>query len=186
MNLQAHPECHGNSGGIDPDAITQHSKTHHTFWVKPYTFLAGEYPNVKSAETTPPILRSLLDAGVDCFIDLTEEGELDPYAPFLEGQEHLRFPIRDVSVPRSKDEMRAILDAIDARLNAGKGVYLHCWGGIGRTGTVVGCWLARHEEDKPLEKLQLLWQPSRKAKLGKLCPETEAQRRFIEAWKTGE
>lgn len=23
-------------------------------------------------------------------------------------------------------------------------VYLHCWGGIGRTGTIVGCWLARN------------------------------------------
>ena len=24
-------------------------------------------------------------------------------------------------------------------------VYVHCWGGVGRTGTVVGCWLVRHE-----------------------------------------
>ena len=23
-------------------------------------------------------------------------------------------------------------------------MYLHCWGGVGRTGTVVGCWLVRH------------------------------------------
>jgi predicted protein tyrosine phosphatase len=171
---------------MDPHSIAAHAAAHHVYEAVPGQFLAGEYPNVKSAETTPPILRSLLDAGVDCFIDLTEEGELDPYAHFLEGQEHLRFPIRDVSVPNCKDEMRAILDAIDARLEVGKGVYLHCWGGIGRTGTVVGCWLARHGEEKTLEKLQLLWQPSREAKLGKLCPETEAQWRFIEAWKRGE
>ena len=47
-------------------------------------------------------LRTLLQAGIDCFIDLTQRDEgLEP-------------------------------------------VYVHCWGGIGRTGTVVGCWLVRH------------------------------------------
>lgn len=29
-------------------------------------------------------------------------------------------------------------------LAAGQTVYVHCYGGIGRTGTVVGCWLVRH------------------------------------------
>jgi hypothetical protein len=171
---------------LNPDGIAQHIKTHHAFWVRRYDFLAGEYPSVKGASGLPPILRSLMDAGVKCFIDLTEEGELDPYAHFLEGQEHLRFPIRDVSVPKSKDEMRAILDAIDERLEAGKGVYVHCWGGVGRTGTVVGCWLARHGETMPLDKLQELWQPSRKAKEGRHCPETGEQCRFIATWKGGE
>jgi len=168
---------------IAPNAIASHVKNHHAYWVRPHDFLAGEYPNEKWAESTPPILRSLMDTGVACFIDLTEEGELEPYDRFLEGQEHLRFPVRDVSVPARKDEMRAILDAIDERLNAGKGVYVHCWGGVGRTGTVVGCWLARHGEAKPLEKLQELWQPSRKAKEGRHCPETEAQRRYVQAWR---
>ena len=40
--------------------------------------------------------------------------------------------------------MASILDAIDAALDGGKTVYVHCWGGVGRTGTVVGCWLVRH------------------------------------------
>ena len=39
--------------------------------------------------------------------------------------------------------MRAILDRIDAELADGQVVYVHCWGGHGRTGTVVGCWLVR-------------------------------------------
>lgn len=173
-------------GPIQPDAVHMHVKVHHAYWVVPGRFLAGEYPNEKWAESAPPILRSLMDAGVACFIDLTEEGELDPYDRFLEGQEHLRFPILDVSVPKSKNEMRAILDAIDERLDSGKGVYVHCWGGVGRTGTVVGCWLARHGETMPLEKLQELWQPSCKAVQGRHCPETDEQRRFITAWKAGE
>lgn len=171
---------------IHPDTIAEHSQTHHAYWINPFEFLAGEYPNEKWAETAPPILRSLMNADVKCFIDLTVEGELAPYDLFLEGQEYLRFPVQDVSVPRSKDKMRAILDAIDERLAAGKGVYVHCWGGVGRTGTVVGCWLARHGKYKPLQKLQELWQPSRKAQMGRQCPETEQQRRFIKDWKAGE
>jgi len=164
----------------------EHLTNYHAYWVRRHDFLAGEYPSEKWAESTPPILRSLMDAGIACFIDLTEEGELEPFDRFLEGQEQLRFPIRDVSMPRSKEEMRAILDAIDERLNAGKGVYVHCWGGVGRTGTVVGCWLARHGETMPLNKLQELWQPSRKAVQGRHCPETEQQCRFIREWKAGE
>lgn len=171
---------------MNPNAVYEHMQKHHAFWIKVFELLGGEYPNVKGAKEAPPILRSLMDAGVDCFIDLTEEGELEPYAHFLEGQEHLRFPIRDVSVPRSKAEMQAILDAIDARLESGKSVYVHCWGGIGRTGTVAGCWLARHGEEDPLQTLHAQWVNSLKAKRGKHSPETEEQRRFVLEWKAGE
>jgi len=34
--------------------------------------------------------------------------------------------------------MRATLDAIYDAIDAGETLYLHCWGGVGRTGTVVG------------------------------------------------
>ena len=37
--------------------------------------------------------------------------------------------------------MRATLDAIYDAIGAGETLYLHCWGGVGRTDTVVGCLL---------------------------------------------
>ena len=54
-----------------------------------------------------------------------------------------RMPIRDMDVP-SQEEMRAILDEIARCMAKDLPVYVHCWGGKGRTGTVVGCYLARH------------------------------------------
>ena len=98
-------------------------------------------------------MRTLLQAGIDCFIDLTQRDEgLEPYAG-IAAQEasrlgtefvHERHAIVDMSVPRSPQQTAAILDAIDEALDGGKNVYVHCWGGISRTGTVVGCWLVRH------------------------------------------
>src|ERR1700704_2776764 len=54
----------------------------------------------------------------------------------------LRMPIDDMDV-LSRDEMVSILDVIDAEHAIGNAVYVHCWGGHGRTGTVVGCWIQR-------------------------------------------
>ena len=54
----------------------------------------------------------------------------------------LHFPITDMSVPASQAAMGGIISALAAALAAGQGlVYLHCWGGHGRTGTVAACWL---------------------------------------------
>ncbi len=55
-------------------------------------------------------------------------------------------------------------------------VYVHCWGGVGRTGTVVGCWLLRHGYAVPsdvIDTIQSLRQvdPVR----GHASPRTDAQ-----------
>lgn len=131
-----------------------------SFWVLPDLFLAGNYPGDKTEASALKKLGPILDSGVHVFIDLTESGELNPYAHLLpEGVRHIRFPIRDVSVPGAGCEMAAILDCIDAELERANLVYVHCWGGHGRTGTVVGCWLRRHGrgQQEAIHELQRLW-----------------------------
>lgn len=122
-----------------------------SYWVIPGKFLAGEYPGAREEQAARRKLRALIRAGVDLCIDLTEPGELPPYTDWLRAEaeeymrsvEHMRFPIPDFTAPSPK-LVREVLDTIDAAIADGRVVYLHCWGGIGRTGTIVGCYLVRH------------------------------------------
>lgn len=161
------------------------------YWVEPGMLLAGEYPGDKAEPMARAKLRALVDIGVRTFIDLTEEGEngLRPYAPMLEdiGGEgvalsHVRLPIADVTVPTAL-WMHEILARIHASLAQGRPVYLHCWGGTGRTGTVVACWLVDRglTEGDPTRMLQTLRSKTRKR--ARQSPDTHEQAEFARHWQ---
>jgi len=59
------------------------------------------------------------------------------------GASYQRFPIKDVSVPKSLDDVRKLVKRIIMIVsnNSEVKVYIHCWGGVGRTGVIVGCLL---------------------------------------------
>ena len=80
--------------------------------------------------------------------------------------------------------MTAALDAIDDALAGGHRVYLHCVGGIGRTGTTVGCWLVRHgmEPADALKHLRELYAGSAQSALAPDSPEAYDQIEFILNW----
>lgn len=165
------------------------------YWVIPRRFLAGEYPGTYHSEHTRQRLDAFLEFEIDTFIDLTGTGELLPYAPILNEQAgyygrtvtHVRFPILDFSIP-DPAHMTRILDYIDAALAAGRNIYVHCWGGVGRTGTTVGCYLVRHglTGQQALAQLAAWWQDVPKSLIHPTTPETDAQRAFILNWKPGQ
>ncbi|WP_298482122.1 phosphatase [uncultured Chloroflexus sp.] len=148
-------------------------------------FLAGEYPAHTAADAAR--LERYVTVGVTCFIDLTEPKEAWAYAAALPSLVwHLRFPIPDLGLPESPAVMNAILDAIDQARDRGATVYLHCRGGIGRTGMAVGCWLVRHGHtgDSALATLARLWQTVAKAAVHPHSPETPAQVAYVRNWAT--
>jgi len=170
--------------GIEPRPIED------CYWIIPGKFLAGEYPRVKrSKQKSEQKIKKLLSAGVTCFIDLTElEDKLEPYGHLVkqlsnETVQTIRFPVRDISVPYSNEQTIEILDTIDTIIAEQGCIYLHCWGGVGRTGIITGCWLARHgyKGEAALKKLYELWSQCPKSKR-RISPETYEQEDYVRNW----
>ena len=168
-----------------------------SYWVEPGRLVAGEYPGAIDPGNAGQKLRSLLDSGVDHFIDLTETlDRLEPYTQIVEEEARLlgktitweRHPIADLSVPRTPEQMMSILDAIDNALSGDGTVYVHCWGGVGRTGTVIGCWLVRHglSGEEALEQIAEWWKGVEKSHRARSSPETSGQREYVIEWKEQE
>jgi protein-tyrosine phosphatase len=157
-----------------------------SYWVKPGQLLAGPFPSAWDEDQARSKLHALIAAGVTLVIDLTEPGEHDSYVRLLNAEaaavshtiEHHRLAIPDMDIP-SPALMTTILDTIDGALVAGQVVYVHCMGGVGRTGTTVGCFLVRHglDGDAALDEIVRL----RGGLTG--SPETFEQHMMVRHWR---
>lgn len=89
------------------------------------------------------------------------------------GLRRLSFPIPDLGVIDDSGYDTIVAAIRDAA--AGGAVYLHCWGGVGRTGTVVGCYLIDGglSDAGALERLRVLRAGTRTS--SRPAPETSAQ-----------
>jgi len=87
-----------------------------------------------------------------------------------------RLPIPDGGVLPSLQPMRQLVKVITEVCAAGQNVAIHCAGGLGRAGTVGGCFLVEQGATAP-EAIATLH-----ARRGSHCPETPDQERFIEAY----
>lgn len=156
------------------------------YWVKPGILLAGPYPDMRADPEGMTALERLLAAGVRYFVDLTVAGDARPYARNLpESVGYIHLPIPDFGTP-APVEMMEILDALDRAVQTQPPVYVHCLAGLGRTGMVVGCYLARHGRRGPraLAHLQRLRRHTPKALFP--SPETAAQTALVREWVVGE
>jgi hypothetical protein len=157
--------------------------TEESYWVAPGELLAGKYPGTAALGLgRPNTMAPLLAAGVTLFLDLTVEHELDPYVHHLDGRaRHVRMPIPDMGVT-TPEQMRRTLDLIDRERGRHGLTYVHCWGGAGRTGTVVGCWLVRRGfgGDAALARIGALRADSPALWLD--SPQTDEQRTMVRTW----
>lgn len=159
-----------------------------SYWATPQV-VASEYPGDLDPAQARTKLQALLAAGITDFIDLTEEGELDPYAALLaevaaaQGVvvRYHRLAIPDVGLP-TPDTLHHALAVLRQVEEQGNKAVVHCWGGIGRTGTVVGCHLVQHyglSGPAALAHLNQQWQGVAKRHRVPRVPETEAQRQLV-------
>jgi len=177
--------------GMSPDACNLPRPDPDSYWVIEGRLLAGPFPGSFDDDLTRLRLAEFIAAGVSFFLDLTSPGERPPYHPFLKGQRtpdgricvYRNLPVPDFGVP-PPSRMHEILATISRALGQGHTVYLHCWGGIGRTGTAVGCLLVEEgfDGDRALAEVQRLLDQSERGGGGCQSPETGEQRKFVRDW----
>jgi protein-tyrosine phosphatase len=164
-----------------------------SYWLESGRILCGQYPGGRDEVETQERLRVLFGNGINCFIDLTESGEREPYERYLTTLrssapvEYRRMPIPDHGLPQSLGHMQDILNELDRALAAGRRIYLHCRAGIGRTNLVAGCWLVNRgfSGEGALAQLNERWQSCSRSGAWPSVPETEAQCDFVREWRPG-
>jgi hypothetical protein len=156
-----------------------------TYWVVPRRLLAGEHPAGNDTVASRARLARLHAAGVDTFVDLTEKGEMPAYRHLLpKGTLYLHSAIVDTRVPNNLSQTRELLADIQSALDGGRCVYVHCRAGIGRTGLVVGCYLANQQGNgtSAIKTLNQLWRQSERASTWPTVPQTPEQADYIRHW----
>ncbi|KAL5521273.1 hypothetical protein ACEPAG_9196 [Sanghuangporus baumii] len=193
-----HHQQHQQQQNHIPHYSTLRRPIPNSYWATPY-LLACEYPWAPSSPR--PKLDALLAAGVRTFIDLTESGELLGYSQLLPLRasscglppseqntiEYFRFPIPDRSLPSSLDFLARILSVLGRCEKERRIAAVHCRGGIGRTGTVVGCWLVQsgicRDGEEALSFIARQWETVEKHTRFPCSPETGAQADFVRNFK---
>lgn len=156
-----------------------------SYWVVPGRLLAGEYPIGSDYTDARARLARFRETGINYFMDLTEEGELPGYRHLLPVHtKYQRSSIADCSVPGDLAQMEAMLNDLRAALASKRCVYLHCRAGIGRTGLLIGCYLADESGDgkQALEQLNQLWLQSDRSLTWPTVPQTPEQADYIRRW----
>jgi protein tyrosine phosphatase len=169
----------------NPLDVTVDRPLPNTYWVLPGRLLAGEYPGAVDEIQARVRLKRFDDAGIHNFLDLTEEGELPAYRQLLPAHaQYLRCAIVDTCVPNNVAQTQRAILAINSALGRDRGVYVHCRAGIGRTGLIIGCFLAEAESSgkKGLKSLNRLWRQSERSDTWPEVPQTAEQADYIRRW----
>lgn len=141
-------------------------------WVIPGRVIAGAYPASLDDQETEKILATLLELGMNTFVCLQAEVNINtpehawrsghglrPYIkdaqkilsrahetqnPKIQQQkiDFLHLPIIDGNVTTDSAMNRLVEDVME-RVLRGERLYVHCWGGHGRTGTLIAVMLGR-------------------------------------------
>lgn len=136
-------------------------------WVAPGVLGCG-YPRTDRA------LAALSASGVRLLVNLHRRPH-DPTRLERHGLREVHLPVKDFAAP-ALDQVERGVEAVLETLAADDAAAVHCGGGLGRTGTVLACYLASSEGLGADEAIQRV----RAARPGSV--ETPAQLAAVHAW----
>jgi atypical dual specificity phosphatase len=108
-------------------------------WIEPDRLLACSYPRTDAA------LAGLATRGIGVLVNLHERSH-DPARLARFGLAEVHLPVPDF-LPPTPAQITAGVAAIQQCLATGQGVAVHCRAGLGRTGTLLACYLVSQGAD---------------------------------------
>jgi hypothetical protein len=160
------------------------------YYVGPQLLVGPNFVGATLSETRERVT-ALANAGIEVVVSLGDRSELfwmRRHIRDFDYQDYFDlhiFPVSDGAAP-SPEQMIKILDAVDSAMAKGRKVYLHCMGGRGRSGTVVGCLLARHDVARGVRALNKLAELRFQHGLFTRSPETSEQWDRVVRWRKGQ
>ena len=117
-------------------------------WLEEGRVFACRYPRGETA------LAGLVRRGISVLINLHERGH-DPSRLARHCLVEVHVPVKDFSAPSPEQIARGIA-AITQAVAAGERVAVHCGGGLGRTGTLLACYLVHRgwEAEEAIDRVR--------------------------------
>ncbi|KAI8973082.1 protein-tyrosine phosphatase-like protein [Trametes punicea] len=171
----SHARTHSAPATPTPRSLRQKPRPFpNSYWATPF-LVACEFPYCPltpaqlERKHTKQKLDALLLAGVRTFV------------------EYHNFPIRDRSLPESVEFVRRIMNVFRDNERRARITAVHCRGGIGRTGLIVGCWLVEcgiaRDGDDALRMIAEEWKSVEKCSRYPLSPETGPQHEYVRTFE---
>lgn len=139
-------------------------------WVEPERLAASAYPRLEAN------LAELAEQRVALLVNLHERAH-DPALLTRFGLTEVHLPVPDFTAPRPEQLEQGVM-VIDQAIVSGKRVVVHCGAGLGRTGTLLACYLV-HRGMQPSEAIARI----REVRRGSV--ETHEQEVAVEAYAVG-